>query len=168
VAVFFVADEHYSHHNIIKYCNRPFKDAVEMADALILNHNTVVKKNDVVFHLGDFAITNKWEDAWKLIQRLNGQHFFIPGSHDSWIKKAPTKSSVVILDRIHEMSINGTHIVLCHYPMRTWPKSHYGSWNLHGHAHGELAPFRNQYDVGVDNNNYYPISFNQIEKEMEE
>ncbi len=46
--------------------------------------------------------------------------------------------------------------------MQVWPRSHYGSIQLFGHSHGELEPIGRQYDVGVDNNNFYPVSENQI------
>jgi calcineurin-like phosphoesterase family protein len=45
---------------------------------------------------------------------------------------------------------------------------HYGhaniinSWQLYGHSHGKLAPIGKQWDIGVDNNNFYPVSFNKI------
>jgi calcineurin-like phosphoesterase family protein len=45
---------------------------------------------------------------------------------------------------------------------------HYGhtsiinSWQLYGHSHGKLPPIGKQWDIGVDNNNFYPVSFNKI------
>ncbi len=53
---FFISDEHYSHTNIIKYCNRPFKDVKEMDDEIIKRHNEVVSSEDIVVHAGDFTL----------------------------------------------------------------------------------------------------------------
>jgi calcineurin-like phosphoesterase family protein len=50
--------------------------------------------------------------------------------------------------------------------MRTWARSHYNSWQLYGHSHGKLEPIGKQWDIGVDNNNYYPVSFDQITEIM--
>ena len=149
---YFTSDEHYGHVNIIKYCNRPFKDIKEMDDKLIDMQNSVVKDDDIVIHVGDFTLKNK-KEAENYIRRLNGKHIFLKGSHDYWNKDLPD---------IWEKLIGGVYIVACHYPFRVWPRSHYGSINLHGHSHGKLKPLENQWDVGVDNNNFYPVSFEDL------
>ena len=51
---YFTADTHFGHGNIIKYCNRPFKNHLEMDDELIRRWNNVVSNEDEVYHLGDF------------------------------------------------------------------------------------------------------------------
>lgn len=53
--VFFTSDTHFGHSNIIKYCNRPFKDKDEMNETLISNWNKVVPEDGIVIHCGDFA-----------------------------------------------------------------------------------------------------------------
>lgn len=51
-----------------------------MDEALINNWNSVVKKNDIVFDLGDFAFAPNWR--WKeVLERLNGYHYLILGNH---------------------------------------------------------------------------------------
>lgn len=150
---FFTADQHYGHKNIIKYCNRPFSSVEEMDDALIQNHNKVVGLHDIVVHAGDFTLGNR-DIATKYINRLNGFHKFVRGSHDYWMNPE-------YLD-ISELKIQGQYIVVCHYSMRVWPRSHYGSWQLYGHSHGKLPPVGKQHDVGVDNNNFSPVSFDEL------
>jgi calcineurin-like phosphoesterase family protein len=56
--------------------------------------------------------------------------------------------------------LNGTHIF--HFAMRVWPRSHFNSWQLYGHSHGKLPPIGKQWDIGVDNSDFYPVSFNKI------
>lgn len=53
---FFTSDTHFNHANIIRFCNRPFKDVEQMNETLIANWNRVVGTNDIVFHLGDFCL----------------------------------------------------------------------------------------------------------------
>jgi calcineurin-like phosphoesterase family protein len=84
---FFTADEHYLHENIIKFCNRPFANRDEMKEALIENHNQVVKDGDKVIHLGDFSYRGNWHEVQTILRRLNGNHEFIFGNHDSSLMK---------------------------------------------------------------------------------
>ena len=149
---YFTSDEHYDHFNIIEYCKRPFHSVAEMQCALIDRHNSIVRENDVVIHAGDFCF--KEETAKKVIPLLNGRHIFIKGSHDLWMSKKAVQ--------IWEKTIEGIHVVVCHYSMRTWPMSHYNSWQLYGHSHGRLSPIGKQWDIGVDNNNFCPVSFDKI------
>lgn len=153
---FFTSDEHLGHTNIIKYCDRPFRDAEEMDGTLIKNHNELVIDDDTVIHAGDFTLSTK-RKAENYIRRLNGQHIFLRGSHDYWNEDLPY---------IWEKNINGIYIVVCHYAMRVWPKSHYGSLMFYGHSHGKLPPEKNQWDISVDNNNYKPISFEELVKKL--
>ena len=68
--------------------------------------------------------------------------------------------------KIWEDKIEGQYIVICHYAMKTWAKSHYNSWQLFGHSHGELKGVGKQMDIGVDTHNFYPYSFNEIKRIM--
>jgi len=154
--IYFTADEHFGHTNIIKYCNRPFNNAEEMDEQLIKNHNEVVGTDDTVYHVGDFTLKNK-EYADKIINRLTGKHIFLMGSHDNWNKELPY---------VIELSVDEIYVVMCHYAMRVWPRSHYDSVMLYGHSHGKLPPQKNSHDVGVDNNNYYPVTLKQIMTKM--
>jgi len=155
---FFTADQHLYHKNVIKYCNRPFNNVEEMSETIISNHNEVVNKNDTVIHAGDFTFVNNRQDVQKIIDRLNGTNIFLKGCHDRWL---PNNNP-----QIWRKTINKQYIVVCHYNMRTWPRSHYGSWQLFAHSHGTLDPVGKQHDIGVDNNNFYPVSFNKITKIM--
>ena len=62
---FYTADTHFFHANIIKYCNRPYKDPQEMNEAIIANWNAKVPQEGIVYHLGDFSFGGA-EDALKI------------------------------------------------------------------------------------------------------
>ena len=68
--------------------------------------------------------------------------------------------------QIWEETIEDKFVVVCHYAMATWARSHYNSWQLYGHSHGRLYLPSKQHDVGVDNNAYYPVSFDEIKEIM--
>lgn len=156
---FFTADEHYGHRNIIEYCNRPFESVEDMDKWLIENHNSIVKPDDVVVHAGDFTLKGMAE-AMLYRDRLNGNHIFLRGSHDRWTND--------FTPHIWEKAIEGHYIVVCHYAMRVWPRSHYNSIQLYGHSHGRLQPIGKQWDIGVDNNNFYPVSMKKLKEIMKE
>lgn len=149
---FFTSDEHYGHINIIKYCNRPFSNVDEMDNEIIRCFNSVVSKDDITIHAGDFTLKNKRE-AENYIRRLGGEHIFLKGSHDYWNKNLPS---------VWEKEIDGAYIVVCHYAMRVWARSHYGSLMFYGHSHGNLKPLENQWDLGVDNNDFYPMTLKDL------
>lgn len=161
--IWFTADTHFNHNNIIRYCNRPYSTVEEMNKDLIANWNACVNPRDTIYHLGDFAFPRPGDE----IKKLNGKIWLVKGSHDRHMR-AVEQYLAGVLEGYAEITVHDQRIVLCHYAMRTWPRSHYGSWHLYGHSHGRLPPHGKSYDVGVDNNLYYPLSFDQVKDIMEE
>lgn len=152
MTIWFTADTHFNHANIIKHCNRPFKTVAEMDTCLINNWNKVVKAEDTVYHLGDFAWGNTNITEW--YSKLNGRVLLIRGNHD---KRLGCMFGVE--DRSYaELEYKGKTFILSHYPFEVWNKKHYGSIHLHGHCHGTLPKIENRFDVGVDCNNYKPVN----------
>jgi len=160
---FFTSDTHFAHANCIKYSKRPFASIDEMDDALIANINKVVKPNDRLFHLGDFAMRN----VLLYRQRIRCKNIvLIKGNHDK-DGEALTAAFSNVYDMLHlKIDLNGVPktIVLCHYAMKVWNKSHYGSYHLFGHSHGGLPDDETElaFDVGVDCHNYRPISLDEV------
>lgn len=170
--IYFTADTHFGHEAILKHCNRPFKDINEMNETLITNWNNKIGPDDIVFHLGDFAFGNT--KVWiPILERLNGIKYLILGNHD--FKNMPDTARKYFKKVIQQLyiDIGGQKIYLNHFPFlcyggvyRTNPV-----WQLFGHVHtgsvGQDTPrlvnlFSTQYDVGVDNNNYTPISYDEV------
>lgn len=120
-----------------------------MNEFIIAQHNALVGKGDVVYHLGDFTFNGRD----RFLRRLKGSHVFLRGNHDHKRYKDP---------EVRYIKVEGQRIVLCHYAMRVWAESHYGSWQLYGHSHGTLPPVGKQLDVGVDTNGFKPYSFDDI------
>lgn len=66
MGTFFIADTHFNHTNIIKYCNRPFISSEDQTNKLIENSNSVVEDGDTVFVLGDFFFfynQKEWDES---------------------------------------------------------------------------------------------------------
>jgi calcineurin-like phosphoesterase family protein len=162
MSVFFTSDTHFGHANIIKYCNRPYKTVDEMDEDLIRSWNSVVGKHDTVYHLGDFSM----KPADYYISRLNGHIHLIIGNHEKEALKVRGRFASV--HDLHSIKHGEQGIILCHYAMRVWNKSHHGYWHLYGHSHGTLPddPNSKSLDVGVDCWNFAPVSMEQLTQAM--
>lgn len=153
--LFFTADTHFGHKNIMKYCNRPFNSVEEMTEAIINTWNSVVGETDTVIHLGDFSFL-KAEQSAAIYKRLNGGIILVRGNHDSdnIINACGFDDVVDFLElKVYEQEGTAMHqpISCMHYPMAVWPSSHYGAWHLHGHSHGSYTAKDGKIlDVGWD------------------
>lgn len=175
--IFFTADTHFGHKNIIRYCKRPFVDVEEMNETLIDSWNSTVGKDDIVFHLGDFAMGGSAEWS-RFLERLNGRIYLILGNHDmKTIGKGFSRLELVTMQML--INIGGQRIYLNHYPFLCFGGAYRNTWQLFGHVH--TSPYRTgldssrldylfptQYDVGVDNNNYMPLSFKQVNVKIQQ
>ena len=158
--IWFSADSHYFHKAIIGYCQRNYASVEEMNEGLINNWNSVVASNDTVYHIGDFGF-GKLDKLIPIFKRLNGQKILIRGNHD----KDSTKLPWAFIKDGYELRYKDKVFILHHFPYLSWDKQFYGSINIHGHVHGkqlqsDLSVLR--FDVGVDANNYTPVSIDII------
>lgn len=153
---FFTSDTHFFHKNIIEFCNRPYGSVEHMNEELITNWNSIVKKSDHLWFLGDFSF-GKVPETESVLKRLNGIKHLITGNHDRKGRCEKLKWSKYFVEQHDYLrtSINGQKVVLCHFPFHSWER---GYINLHGHSHGTYQSKYMQHDVGVDVNNYVPIS----------
>ena len=159
MTVFFTADHHFGHANVIAFQDRPWPAIADHDAGLIDCWNAVVGPTDVVYHLGDFAYRTSREHAQSVFNRLNGVKHFIRGNHDkSWVDSLVWAS----VNDIAQVSEEGTRIVLCHYAMRVWPGDRRGAVMLYGHSHGRLSGNSQSLDVGVDCWGFTPESWSQI------
>ncbi len=137
-----------------------------MDEAIIKNHNLVVKPNDTFYYLGDLVMNDRLADGY--LSRLNGIKYFIRGNHDNRKTIAAYEKYGTYLGELKEVKVNDQRITLCHYAMRVWNQSHRGTWQLYGHSHHSLwdDPNALSIDVGVNGHGYFPIEFKTIEKIM--
>jgi calcineurin-like phosphoesterase family protein len=184
VITWFTSDQHFDHANAIKLCKRPFVDAEEMNDVMVIRWNELVGANDIVYQLGDFTLGSP-KIADMFFSRLSGQIKVLgnPWHHDQrWLNKgrmmyvSASKHVVEILPPmvvLEDVSVNndgrGIPLVLCHYPLAEWDRKHYGAWHLHGHCHGNFVypPGTLALDAGMDVHNFYPISLARVARIME-
>ena len=162
--VYFISDYHFNHANIIKYCNRPFDDVKEMNKTLIRNHNKVVKKNDMVFILGDFCLGNR--DVIKYFaNKLHGRKILILGNHDGYNPKFYESAG---FEEVYKYPIlYKGFFLLSHEPAFINENCPY--INIYGHIHNNpmYKTYTSQsFCVSAERINYKPISFDEIKESI--
>ena len=159
--IFFTADCHFDHDNIIKYCKRPFKYIGHMNEEIIKRWNSVVSKDYLVYHVGDFAFKGI-ENGRRFEDRLNGTVVHIQGNHDlnNGIKSYITKCM---------MFFGGKDVFVQHHPPEELPICDFvicghihDKWKFKLHKQNPSIPIIN---VGVDVNQFTPVSTNSILKQ---
>jgi calcineurin-like phosphoesterase family protein len=171
MAIYFTADTHLGHANIIKHCRRPF-DSVEAMDAAIIDRiNARVRPEDCLYHLGDFSFRGGDPAAYRARIRCKNM-VLVLGNHDPTFADGTARPEFASLFKaVHNMlKVTVQHdrrariIVLCHYAMRVWDRCHHGTWHLYGHSHGSLPDDPNalSWDVGADANDFQPLSVPEI------
>lgn len=163
---FFTSDTHFFHNNIISYCNRPFSSVEEMNEGLIEKWNSVVGKNDIVWHLGDFCFGKK-ENVLEIVPKLNGRINLVMGNHDHHkINFYYDAGFHRVYDR--HILINGFYI-LSHTPLQ-FLNTNCPFYNIYGHVHDSEA-FKtwaiNSCCVCVERHEYRPISWKEIQSHID-
>lgn len=160
MTVLFTGDTHFGDPRVLRIDRRPYATLAEHDVDLITRWNSVVQPNDDIWHLGDFCLGSPLATAEKLLSCLNGNKHLIIGNNDG-----PSTLAAVGWTSIQhyiELTVEGTHLVLCHYPFRTWNRMGRGVIDIHGHSHGKLKPMPRQYDVGVDVFGFRPVDLPTI------
>ena len=185
---FFTSDTHFGHANIIKYCDRPFRDVPHMNEVLIENWNRVVGPDDEVFHLGDVAL-GPWDQWDGLLSRLNGFKTLVIGNHDRIFAGESEKKRErfyphyaewfdVMTDKVENFRLSdGTMVNMSHFPYDgdSHGEDRYNEFRLpdegktliHGHTHLNQIVSRSeagtlQVHVGMDAFDYHPVSEEQV------
>lgn len=180
--IFFTSDTHFGHANIMEFCGRPFANVAEMNQTMIERWNAKVGENDYVFHLGDFAFGNSavWCDT---LAQLKGHKVLIEGNHDRKNLRESYRKHFELVTTQMMIYVNNQAIYLNHLPFLCYDGVYRSRkdlvWQLFGHVH--ISTFKNtgkdferivnncmptQYDVGVDLNNFEPISFEEVTKRI--
>ena len=163
--VWFTADLHLDHRNIIRYCKRPFDNIQQMNKILVDNWNNRVKKDDLVYFLGDFC----FGDARSWFPYLNGEIMLIKGNHD--------KSNLKFFNKVYRsysMKIGDFNCVLNHRPI--YPNDYPDPFNDHdksinpdgydfvicGHVHEKWKVVGKSVNIGVDQWDFKPVLLEEL------
>lgn len=153
---YITSDIHFSHKNIMTFCpvtRARFNNDVDyMNEQIIREWNQVVTPQDHTYILGDVAFCNA-ETAVKFMKRLNGTKTLIKGNHDfKLVKHREFEDCFSDVQDYYSITVNGTKVVMFHYPIAEWDQMHRGSVHFHGHVHGGKTGLEGSraMDVGMD------------------
>lgn len=155
--VYITSDHHFGHKNIIQHEKRPFDSVDDMDVFMIETWNSIVNKNDTVWHLGDFSFQSK-STTKHIFNQLNGTINLIMGNHDkahsvSWWKE-------IGFNKVYDYAILKNHFtILSHEPANVGYSDFY---NIHGHVHSKTIEIDNYFNASVEANDYKPVLLQPI------
>jgi len=188
--LFFTSDTHYSHSNICRATTRwtdadsvtrDFKSLEHMNDTLVNNINEVVGQDDILIHLGDWSF-----GGFEMIEEFRNRILcknvhLVFGNHDHHIRRnkggiqeifSSTQDYLHLDLRIPKgKEVDKLTLVCMHFPIASWDGMNDGVPHLHGHVHLPRHQRIGQgkvMDVGVDGNDLYPISIQEIRTIMKD
>lgn len=167
--IYYTADLHMGHANIMRLSNRPFASVEEMNEALVNNWNAVVSENDDVYILGDvmFKMSSRPDN---FLHRMKGRKHLIVGNHDRQnLKKEAFTSCFDSINDYLCIEDEGRKVVLFHYPILEWDGYFRGHYHIYGHIHNSdnfanrvMMQVKNAFNAGVDVNDFIPQTLSQL------
>lgn len=148
---------------------------MHIIDQVMLDRiNETVKVDDTLYILGDFCYKGMKPIEYRSRITCQNVHLIL-GNHDKRNHYKDDLQGFLSVKDVDEIIYCNQRIFLSHYPHRSWPASHKGSWMLYGHVHSTLDyedknSSRKTIDVGVDNTINYgklfgePWSFKELQK----
>lgn len=185
VDIWITSDWHLFHENIISYCNRPFKSALEMNDAILTYHNELIKPNDHFYMLGDATILRGSSGSRAarlfidLVKKFNGHGRIILGNHDHFPIKVYGEAG---FEKVVGTGRWIDNLVLSHFPVHPSTLSS-ATACVHGHTHDrdDIPPVRTKgykdddpevvrpyVNVCVDRTEFKPLSLDQVRERVAE
>ena len=167
MSTFYTSDHHFMFAPMIDFADRPYKSASAMGADMINKWNMMVKKDDVVYYLGDFSTHNEHKvRLMTIFEQLNGRKHLIVGNHDdATVQRLPWKS-VSMYDTVRPESETPMVVHMSHYPPKPQERDDNRLY-LHGHLHTKGPSDFPSYDVGVDANYFAPVHESIIVKKAE-
>lgn len=169
--IYYIADMHFGHKNIMKHSRRPFDTVEEMDQTILSNINSTITNNDTLYILGDVAMDTKI--AISYLKRMKGRKILVEGNHDKKLVNALRREGGNVVDGIHkymEIKDNGRKVILFHYPIAEWNGFFHNSYHVFGHIHNNnknpvydyMLKQKNAFNAGVDETDFMPRTLDEL------
>lgn len=160
--VFIISDTHFNHRAVLRFERGEFKTIKEHDEYIIKKWNSVVKDDDIVFHLGDLGLGSR-NEIEEIVKRLNGHKILIRGNHDNFNDEFYLK---IGFEEVYRNPVYIGKIVLSHFPLYEALNNPY-IINVHGHLHSSTLSLDNYSCVSCKKINYTPVLINNFKKRVQ-
>ena len=158
----FISDTHFQHENVLKFSPSPFRTIEERDEKIIENWNSLVKRGDIVYHLGDVFFGSK--DSFKTLwPRLTGSKRLIVGNHDDvkFLSSGNFFKKVQLWRVWNDRPLLFTHVPV-HKDCIQERLLDEGGVNVHGHTHLNGSPDGPYKSVCVELTDYKPVNLEEL------
>ncbi|MFP3726429.1 metallophosphoesterase family protein [Priestia filamentosa] len=159
--IWFTADSHFTHKNIIAYESRPYRDTEHMDEQLIDTWNASIKENDLIFHLGDLFFGNK-EKQFNISEKLKGRKILILGNHDKLSKKRYMDLGFSPFQQYIYEDYLLTHSPQQETPLQSLIANTHVKGNIHGHIHSKKMDNQSIYLCVSIEHGYKPFHIDEV------
>lgn len=170
--IWFTSDTHFGHDREFLWGPRGFKSTAEHDEVIISNWNSIVKLDDIVYHLGDVMLGDL-DYGMNCLSQLNGQIKIIRGNHCTdrrWITYQ-TLPNVELLGYADLIKVGKWKFYLSHYPtcIGNFDESDPKFWCICGHSHCQdkwQDVDKKCYHVELDAHNNFPVNIEIIKEDI--
>jgi calcineurin-like phosphoesterase family protein len=163
--IFYISDLHLFHPAILSKCKRPFNSIDEMHNSIMENWKRKVKKNDIVYILGDVGMYHQKEIA-DFLNSLPGKKVLITGNHDKFnLRDRDFRNCFISIKPYDEIFDKERKVVLFHYPIEEWDGFFRSFYHLHGHVHNQddsLVKLDRRFNVSADVLGFEPKTLDEL------
>jgi calcineurin-like phosphoesterase family protein len=174
MATYITSDTHFGCKSLVKRTRQRFSSVDEHDESILDSINSMCKRGDHLYIVGDFC----WKNPAHWRSKIKCRHVvLVLGNHDK------VNASILVFGAAKtkywvDTRVGGTHVFLAHLPHAHWHKSHRKSVHLYGHTHSareveldQKYPGRRSMDIGVDNayrvmGEYRPFVFDEVVSEL--
>ena len=163
---FIISDTHFQHQGVYKFTRsidsderiRPWATNSEEGDAFLIEKwNSVVSKNDMVWHLGDVCWT---KESLKILEKLNGTKHLVLGNHDHF----PVEEYLKYFSKVYGILYH-KEFIFSHFPIHTSSFSRRFKVNIHGHLHDKTIKVR-FLGEDIDDPRYFNVSVESPHRQL--
>ena len=153
--VYVTSDTHFGHKKVLEFesNSRPFATIDEHDAELVTRWNSVVSKNDTVWHLGDVLFG---AHSFETLKLLNGRKKLVMGNHDRYPTAKYLEHFSVVLGSAEYKGCILTHIPIHPDQLRRY------KLNIHGHLHSDFMNDNRYICVSVEHTNLTPVLLSDL------